>query len=63
MGHLSLKRLTVKGLKGGLLDWGPWVMKGKLWGWASLFMGVQLGNLEWTRLLGTLRDGSKGLWK
>jgi len=23
------------------------VMKGRLWGWASLFMGAQLGNLEW----------------
>jgi hypothetical protein len=23
------------------------VMKGRLWGWASLLMGAQLGNLEW----------------
>ena len=56
MGHLSLKRLTVKGLEGGPLDWGHWVMKGRLWGWASLFMGAQLGKLEWARLPGTLRD-------
>jgi len=26
------------------------VMKGSLSGWASLFMGAQLGNLEWTHL-------------
>ena len=29
----------------------------------SLFMGAQLGNLESARLLGTLRDGRKGLWR
>jgi hypothetical protein len=29
------------------------IMKGRLWGWASLFMGAQLGNLEWDRLPGT----------
>jgi len=28
------------------------VMKGRLWGWASLLMGAQLGNLEWACLLG-----------
>jgi len=39
------------------------VMKGRLWEWASLFMGAQLGNLEWARLLGTLGDGWKGLWR
>jgi len=33
------------------------VMKGRLWGWASLFMGAQLGNLEWANLPGTLRYG------
>jgi hypothetical protein len=33
------------------------VMKGRLWGWESLFMGVQLGKLEWAYLLGTLRYG------
>jgi len=54
---LSLKRLSAKGLKGGLLDWVPRVMKGRLWGWASLFMGAQLGSLEWAHLPGTLRDG------
>ena len=36
---------------------GTLVMKGRLWRGASLFMGAQLGNLEWVRLLGTLRDG------
>jgi hypothetical protein len=57
MGRLSLKRLTAEGLKGGFLYWGPWVMKGRLWRRASLFMGAQLGNLEWAHLSGTLRDG------
>ena len=33
------------------------VMKGRLWGQASLFIWVQLGNLEWARLPGTLGDG------
>ena len=32
-------------------------MKERLWGWASLFMGAQVGNLEWAHLPGTLRDG------
>jgi len=35
----------------------PKVMKGRLWGWASRFMGAQLGNLEWAYLSGTLRYG------
>jgi hypothetical protein len=38
-------------------------MKGRLWGWASLFMEARLGNLEWACLPGILRDGRKGLWK
>jgi len=29
------------------------VMKGRPWGWASLLMGAQLGNLVWVPLLGT----------
>jgi hypothetical protein len=44
-GCLSLKRLTAEGREGGLLYWERWVMKRRLWGWASLFMGAQLGNL------------------
>jgi hypothetical protein len=36
------------------------VMKGRLWGWASLFMGAQLGKLEWAHLPGTLRYGERG---
>jgi len=32
-------------------------MKGRLWGWASLCMGAQLGNLEWVPLPGTLKYG------
>jgi hypothetical protein len=39
------------------------VMKGRLWGQMSPFMGAQLGNLEWAHLLGTLRDGWKGFWR
>jgi len=62
MGPLSLKRLTARSPEGGLLCWVPLVMKGRLWGRASLFMGVQLGNLEWARLPETLRDDCKGLW-
>jgi hypothetical protein len=33
------------------------VMKGRLWGRASLFMGAELGNLEWAHLPGILEDG------
>jgi len=33
------------------------VMKGGLWGWASLLMGAELGNLVWAPLPGTLRYG------
>jgi len=55
MGRLSLKRLTAISFEGGLLYWGPWVIKGRLWRQASLFMVVQLGNLKWTHLLGTWR--------
>jgi hypothetical protein len=42
---------------GGLLDWGLWVMKGRLWEQASLFMGAQLDNLCWAHIPGTLTDG------
>jgi hypothetical protein len=35
------------------------VMKGRLWGQESLFMGAQFGNLEWVHQLGTLRYGRK----
>ena len=31
------------------------VMKGRLWGRAQLFVGAQLGNLEWAHLLETLK--------
>jgi len=56
----SLKRLSAEGLWEGLLYWGPWVIKGRLRGWASLFMGAQLGNLEWAHLLGTFERFLKG---
>ena len=41
----------------------PKVTKGRPWGWPSLFMGAQLGNLEWVHLPGNLRYGSMGLWR
>jgi hypothetical protein len=45
----------------------PWlgtrnVMKGRLWGRASVFMAAQLGKMEWAHLPGTLRYSSKALW-
>ena len=57
-GHLSLWELCYRNLQGGaplLRD--LMVMKGRLLGWATLFMGARLGKLEWTQLLGTLRYG------
>jgi len=54
MGHLSL--LEEPG-GGAPLQSALKVMKGRLWGWASLFMGAKLGNLEWAHLPGTLRYG------
>ena len=39
------------------------VMKERLWGWASLFIGAQLNNLKWDQLPGTLRYNWKGLWR
>jgi hypothetical protein len=54
MGRISLKRLNAEALGGGLPYWRPWVMKGRLWGRASLFMGADMGKLEWARLPGTL---------
>ena len=45
LGQLSLKRLTVEDLQGGLLYCLPWVMKGRLWGRAFLIMGAQLDKL------------------
>ena len=39
---------------GGSLSGGPEGCEGRVWRWASLFMGAQLVKLEWARLLGTL---------
>jgi hypothetical protein len=30
------------------------------WGWASLFMGARLGNLEWARVLGIVEMAERG---
>jgi hypothetical protein len=57
MEHLYLIRLSVVGFKEGLLYWGPWVIKGRLWEQASLFRRAQLGNLEWAHILENLKDG------
>ena len=43
--------------RGGPLLGALKVTKGRLWEWASLFMGAPLGNLEWAYLPGTLRYG------
>jgi len=39
-----VKRFTAEGLEGGFLYWGPWVMKGRFWRRASLFMGGSVGQ-------------------
>jgi hypothetical protein len=39
-------------LKGGLLYWGPWVMKGRMWGQAFLFIG-----LSWATWSGLVYQG------
>jgi hypothetical protein len=52
MEHFSLKRLSAEGLWRGLLYWGPWKMLSNSLLWASLSIGVPLGNLEWIRLSG-----------
>jgi hypothetical protein len=44
---LSVKRLTAEDLEGGLLYWGPWVMKGRHWRRACLFMRAQLATRSW----------------
>jgi len=55
MGALSSVRGTWRG--GAPLLGALKVMKGRHWGWASVFLGAQLGNLEWAHLPGTLRCG------
>jgi hypothetical protein len=40
---------------GGSFTRGPESTKGRIWGQASLFLGAQLGSLEWACLQGTLR--------
>jgi hypothetical protein len=57
MEHLTLWELFRRTWRKAPLLRALKVMKGRLWGWASLFMGAQLGNLEWALLPGTLRDG------
>ena len=44
----------MEGLKGGLLYWGPWVMKGSGDGHLSSW---GFSWAEWACLLGTVRDG------
>jgi hypothetical protein len=40
VGRLSVNRPTAEGLEGGILYWGPWVIKGRFCGRASLFVGL-----------------------
>jgi len=55
--HLSLYGSSVRGTwRGAPLLGVLKVMKGRLCGWASLFIGAQLDNLEWAHLLGTLSN-------
>jgi hypothetical protein len=56
-GSRSGAALSEEAQWGGLLYWGPWVINRRLWGWASLLMAAQTGNLEWACLPGTLRVG------
>ena len=60
---ISMGALLEKPGEGAALLGALKVMKGRLWGWASRFMGAQLGKLEWAHLPGTLRYGCKGLWR
>ena len=53
--HCSMGALLGEPGRGALLLGAQKVTKGRFWGWASLFMGAQLGNLEWAYLPGTLR--------
>jgi len=57
MEHLSIGALLGEPGGGAPLLGTLKVLKGRLWGRTSLFMGAQLGNLEWAHLPGTLRDG------
>jgi hypothetical protein len=67
--RVSWKGFWKRGILYGVSVRGTWgapfpgtqkVMKGRLWGWVSLLIGAQLGNLEWAPLLGALRYGWKG---
>ena len=44
MGRLFLKRLNSEDREGRLFYWVPWVMKGRLWGRASIFIGGSDGQ-------------------
>jgi hypothetical protein len=55
---ISLYGSSVRGTwKGALLLGTLKVTKGRLWERDSLFIGSQLGKLEWAHLPGTLRYG------
>jgi len=45
---------------GGLLYWRPWVMKGRLWGWASVFRWATRSGLVYWRLREMAERGSGG---
>jgi hypothetical protein len=60
MGRLTLKRFTEEGLKGGLLYWVPWIMKGRLWRQVSLFIGGSVGQPEVGSSTGDFERQMKG---
>ena len=63
-GNVHLYGSSVRGTwRGASLLSALKVAKGRLWEWAFLFMGVQLGNLECAHLPGNLRDDWKGFWR
>ena len=54
---VSLRDLCLGNKEEGSFVRGYKVCERKNWGWASLFMGAQLGNLECAYLTGTLKYG------
>ena len=56
MGHLSLEEAHC----GGFLNQVPWVMKGRLWGWASLFMVLSWATLSGLTYLGLGEMADRG---
>ena len=54
---VPLRDLCLGNKEGGSIARGYKVCERRNWGWASLFMGAQLDNLECAYLTGTLKCG------